>query len=175
MVLRYSKVVKSTFQYYNDRMQISNPVISQYLSNTVNRTPQADRLPVKSVTIEGQLLDDDKKQFSAEKTSSDAKSQTQSTQLIAPVNQQQNTPAINADNIGRALLIQKKLGENSPPAVQNQATAATTQSFPFGSRRSFQGVAGSSLVLQKYLNNESSKQANSPQSSLSQKNIDIFI
>jgi hypothetical protein len=158
-------------------MQISNPVISQYLNNTVNgnsRTQQADRLPIKSVTIEGQLLDDDKQQFSSTQISQDTETQKQSAQLIAPVNQQQNTPASNADNIGSALLIQRKLGGNSLKTTANESAQAEP-SFPYGSRRSSQGVAGSSLVLQNYLSNESANQNSGSQGTLNPKNIDIFI
>ncbi len=159
-------------------MQISNPVISQYLNSTVNgsanRTQQADRLPVKAVTIEGQLLDEDKQSFSSTAINQDDESQQQSSQLIAPVNQQQNTPASNADNVGSALLIQRKLGNNSLQTRQNESAQAEP-SFPYGSRRSSQGVAGSSLVLQNYLSNESTSQSNKPQGLSGPSNIDVFI
>ena len=47
-------------------MQISNPSLSQFIGNTFNRSQQPDRFPVRPVTIEGQIVDSDKKKSSQE-------------------------------------------------------------------------------------------------------------
>ena len=168
-------------------MQISNPAISQYLSSSVIRSQQADRFPVKAVTIEGQLIDDNKKQSEANKTQDSglqnsglqdsgladpeqSKDGTQA-QLIAPSIAPQIPQKITSDSAGDSLLIQKKLSDNPAVLTQNDSSV-TKQNFPYSNRRSFEGLSGGSLVIQKYLNNESPAlaQPDSPQ-----RNIDFFI
>jgi hypothetical protein len=165
-------------------MQISNSVISQYLNNTVNRSQQPDQFPVKhaprSEPIEGQLVDDEKKQsqtnpsvldsggssFNKDLEQSGTSSQTQ---LIAPATTPQLPQEITSDSIGNSLLIQKKLSSKLSTPSQNDSSQGT-HTFPYGNRRSFEGLSGGSLVIQKYLNNESPSQSDN-----SQKNVDIFI
>ncbi|MCW8928727.1 MAG: hypothetical protein OQL19_00635 [Gammaproteobacteria bacterium] len=155
-------------------MQISNPAISQYLSSSVNPRQQPDRLPVKSVTIEGQLVDDKQNQSDANKTqdtSFDKDLEQSQTQLVKPLNDAEISQKIGSENLNGSLLIQKKLSSEPAPFSQNE-TSSETQNFPYGNRRSFEGLSGGSLVIQKYLNNESSA---STQAGNSQRNIDFFI
>jgi len=162
-------------------MQISNPAISQYLSSAVTRSQQPDRFPVKPVTIEGQLIDENKKQsanntqdFGSQDSSladlEQSKDGTQA-QLIAPAIAPQIPQKITSDSAGDSLLIQKKVSDNPAALTQNESSVAK-QNFPYSNRRSFEGLSGSSLVIQKYLNNESPAlaQPDSPQ-----RNIDFFI
>ena len=174
-------------------MQISNPAISQLLSGTINRSQQPDRFPVKSTPVrseplEGQLVDDKRDQSEANKTQDSGFSNDleqsengSQTQLITPADAPQVSQALASERQGGALLIQQKL--NSQPAVLSQnkesqsegpqnEESQTTQIFPFGNRRSFEGVSGSSLVVQKYLTNESPALT---QSGNPQRNVDIFI
>lgn len=158
-------------------MQISNPAISQYLSSSVTRSQQADRFPVKAVTIEGQLIEDNKKQSETNKTQESGLADPEQskdgtkTQLFTPATAPQIPQQIPSDSAGDSLLIQKRLSDYPADITQNESSIAK-QNFPYGNRRSFEGLSGGSLVIQKYLNNESPAliQPNSPQRS-----IDFFI
>ncbi len=163
-------------------MQISNPAISQFLSGTINRAQQPDRFPVKSnptqsAPIEGQLVDDKKTPSEANNVQESGFSQGleqsengSQTQLIAPTNAPQITQTLASEHQGGQLLIQKKLSSNPVTVSQNDSSSA--QNFPFGNRRSLEGISGGSLVIQKYLSNESTNQTPSGNS---QRNIDVFI
>ena len=153
-------------------MQISNPAISQYLSSSVTRSQQADRFPVKAVTIEGQLIEDNKKQSETNKTQDSDLEQSKDgtkTQLFTPATAPQIPQQITSDS----LLIQKRLSDYPADITQNESSIAMAkQNFPYGNRRSFEGLSGGSLVIQKYLNNESPALN---QADNFQRNIDFFI
>ncbi|MCP3852546.1 MAG: hypothetical protein GY694_20305 [Gammaproteobacteria bacterium] len=154
-------------------MQISNPVISQYISGTLNRSQQSDQLPVKpGVRLDSEFNKDLKQPLAQEESNSQ-------TQLIEEANAPQTAQALatgnqslNQENQSNSLLVQKKLFE-SPEILlrgESQGERGSTNNFPYGNRRSFEGLSGSSLVIQKYLNNESPAQVNN-----SQKILDTFI
>lgn len=157
-------------------MRISNPAIYQHLSSTVNRNQQPDRFPVKPVTIEGQLIDAEKEQSQSNTTQSfreseQSNNETQQAELIAPTTAPLVPQTITSDPAGNSLLIQQKLNGNPATFSQNESLSATPN-FPYGHRRSSEGLAGGSLVIQKYLNNELPALN---QSDNSQRNIDFFI
>lgn len=156
-------LVKLEIQDYNKAMQISNPAISSYLNNTINRSHQPDRFPVKAVTIEGELVDDKKQQTEANKTA-DFKLNEAQAKLLAPAPQVPDK--LLTDTSNDLLFKQKQVN-----SFDNKQSPAE-QNFPFAHRRSFEGLTGGSLVIQKYLNNESSALG---QSDNLHRNIDIFI
>ena len=160
-------------------MQISNPTLSQYVANTLNRYQQTDRSSVKPVTIEGQIVkdDDEKKQAPQSGSATESDSSGSFVQnldngsqlpLILPA----NTPG----NINDSLLIQQEFNGSSGLLGQSEQSFQPAnsfqpaQDFPFGSRRSFNGLSGGSLVIQNYLNNE----PQAPVSGYSSR-IDFFI
>ncbi len=150
-------------------MQISNPVISQYISGTLNRSQQSDQLPVKPGVRSDSEFNKDLKQPIAQEESNSQ------TQLIAPQTAQAlatGNQSLNQENQSNSLLVQKKLFENPEVLLrgESQGEGGSANNFPYGNRRSFEGLSGSSLVIQKYLNNESPAQANS-----SKNILDTFI
>ncbi len=156
-------------------MRISNPAIYQYLSGTVNRNQQPDRFPVRPEPIEGQLINDEKKQSETNTSQSfrepeQSNNETQA-ELIAPATAPQIPQTIAPDSVANALLVQQKLSDNPAILSQNGAFSAAPN-FPYGHRRSFAGLAGGSLVIQNYLNNELPALT---QADNSQRNIDFFI
>ncbi len=160
-------------------MQISNPVISQYISGSVNRNQQADRLPARPVIIEGQL-EDEKKRTAKKPAESPDQNYTElqksenstAAQLITPASTTPVAQPAAADNISSALLIQQQKS-NSPAASSGGQSISSTQNFPYGSRRSFAGISGGSLVIQKYLNNAPESPLTAGQNSTA--TIDLFI
>ncbi len=145
---------------YNKTMQISNPILSSYLSGTINRSQQVDRLPVRPFStqpepIEGVLVDDKKQQEN-----------TRQAELIPPVAEAQKSRKISTDSTSEIILIQQK------KQLQFDDSSENKPSYPFSHRRSFEGLAGSSLVIQKYLNNEPPALA---QADSRQRNVDLFI
>ena len=138
-------------------MQISNSTLSQYVGNTLNRYQQTDRSSVKPVTIEGQIVkdNDEKKQAPQSGTATESDSSGSFVQDLEKGTQQQLIlPAAAANNINDSLLIQQEFNSDSGLLGQSTNSFQPTQDFPFGSRRSFNGLSGSSLVIQNYLNNE---------------------
>jgi len=170
-------------------MQISNSTLSQFVSS-IN---QQNRSLAKPVTIEGQLVDNSKTRDAEKKTIDSVLEHSgneSQTQLIRPPSAQE--PGSGDFNKTLALqeasqeLLQKSQNDQSVPSYSAQTYSAQTysaqnnlfqdeslsNSFPFANRRSFEGLAGSSLVIQKYLNNEPSI----PNQSVHvQGNINIFI
>ncbi len=152
-------------------MQVSNPIISSYLSGTINRSQQVERLPVRSNTqtelIEGQLVDDKKKKTDT----------SNRLELIAATEEALNPQKITTDSTGEITLLQKNFLQEekqlqSGVLLQNELSSENKPSFPFSHRRSSEGLAGSSLVIQKYLNNEPSAL---PLADNSKTNVDFFI
>jgi len=165
-------------------MQISNSTLSQFVSS-IN---QQNRSLAKPVTIEGQLVDNSKTRDAEKKTIDSVLEHSgneSQTQLIRPPSAQE--PGSGDFNKTLALqeasqeLLQKSQNDQSVPSYSAQTYSAQnnlfqdeslSNSFPFANRRSFEGLAGSSLVIQKYLNNEPSI----PNQSVHvQGNINIFI
>jgi len=165
-------------------MQISNSTLSQFVSS-IN---QQNRSITKPVTIEGQLVANDKTRDAEKKTIDSVLEHSgneSQTQLIRPPSAQE--PGSGDFNKTLALqeasqeLLQKSQNDQSAPSYSAQTYSAQnnllqdesfSNSFPFANRRSFEGLAGSSLVIQKYLNNEPSIPN---QSVHDQGNINIFI
>lgn len=163
-------------------MQISNSSLSQFVSSTVNLNQQGNKPFAGPVTIEGQIIDDEKTESTDKQTVNsvlDRPENESQTQLIqSPPITQVPIPG----NFSNALLSREKsqqllqnnsgitptpsfISQNEPsarnePLARNEPSArkepsAITNNFPYANRRSFAGLAGSSLVIQKYLNNES--------------------
>ena len=165
-------------------MQISNSGLSQFVSSS----NQQNRSPAKPVTIEGQLVDNDKTRAAVKNTIDSVLEHSgneSQTQLIRPPSAQE--PGSGDFNKTLVLqeasqeLLQKSQNDKSAPSYSAQTYSAQnnllqdeslSNSFPFANRRSFEGLAGSSLVIQKYLNNEPSVPN---QSVYDQGNINIFI
>ena len=166
-------------------MQISNSTLSQFVSSS----NQQNRSIAKPVTIEGQLVDNDKTRDAEKKTIDSVLEHSgneSQTQLIRPPPAQK--PGSGDFNKTLALqeasqeLLQKSQNDQSAPSYSAQTYYSAqnnllqdesfSNSFPFANRRSFEGLAGSSLVIQKYLNNEPSIPN---QSVHDQGNINIFI
>jgi len=160
-------------------MQISNSTLSQFVSS-IN---QQNRSIAKPVTIEGQLVANDKTRDAEKKTIDSVLEHSgneSQTQLIRPPSAQE--PGSGDFNKTLALqeasqeLLQKSQNDQSAPSYSAQNNLlqdeSFSKSFPFANRRSFEGLAGSSLVIQKYLNNEPSIPS---QSVHDQGNINIFI
>ena len=138
-------------------MQISNPILSQFIGTTIDRDQQANRLPVRPVTIEGQIVDDEKKKNTPTVTQDNAGNETSDTFVLQNEQQQQLIRPVNEANQAiDTSTIQKDLVENyANPALLNASAQSSTDEpgFTFGNRRSFNGLAGSSLIIQSYLDN----------------------
>ncbi|MCU7800386.1 MAG: hypothetical protein KZQ70_09625 [gamma proteobacterium symbiont of Lucinoma myriamae] len=149
-------------------MQISNSSLSQFISSTVNHSQYNNRPTAKPITIEGQIADNekakstDKQAVNSVLEHSGSESQTQ---LIQPP----STQVPGSGDFSNTLLFQEKSQELSQNLTRTQTPSFISQndlsqkesspasnSFPYANRRSFEGLAGSSLVIQQYLNNESS-------------------
>ncbi|NOQ78273.1 MAG: hypothetical protein GQ546_02620 [Gammaproteobacteria bacterium] len=170
-------------------MQISNSSLSQFISSTVNHSQYNNRPTAKPVTIEGQIVDDEKTK-SADKQAVNSvlerSGDESQTQLIQPPSTQ--TPG--SGDFSNTLLSQGRSQELSQNLLQQNLngtqtlsfasqnilsqteSSSTSNSFPYANRRSFEGLAGSSLVIQKYLNNESPA---SSQSGNVPGNINFFV
>lgn len=153
-------------------MQISNSSLSQFISSTVNHSQYNNRPTAKPVTIEGQIVDDEKTK-SADKQAVNSvlegSGNESQTQLIQPPSAQvpdsgEFSNALLSQERSQNLLLQNLNGSQTPSfASQNdlsqnlsqKESSSLSNSFPYTNRRSFEGLAGSSLVIQKYLNNES--------------------
>ena len=160
-------------------MQISNSTLSQYVGNTLNRYQQTDRSSVKPVTIEGQVVKDDDEKKHAPQSGSATESDSSGSfvqDLENGTQQQLILPAATPGNINDSLLIQQEFNGSSGLLGQSEQSFQPAnsfqpaQDFPFGSRRSFNGLSGGSLVIQNYLNNE----PQAPVSGYSSR-IDFFI
>lgn len=142
-------------------MQISNSAFSHYsqYNNQYNNRPST-----KPITIEGQRIDDDKSESADKNTVSsileNSKDEAQTTLLQSALEENQNSTAYNGGLFSQPLL-------QSSPAPASADASVLNQTFAYSNRRSVEGFAGSSLVIQKYLNNESSAQ--------SQQSINIFV
>lgn len=165
-------------------MQISNSSLSQFISSTVNHSQYNNRPTAKPVTIEGQIVDDEKTK-SADKQAVNSvlerSGDESQTQLIQPPSTQ--TPG--SGDFSNTLLSQgrsQELSQNlndtqtlsfaSQNVLSQTELSSTSNSFPYANRRSFAGLAGSSLVIQQYLNNESPA---SSQSGNVPGNINFFV
>lgn len=154
-------------------MQISNPVLSQFLGSTLNRTQQPDRRPV---IIEGQLVDDNQTKKSAKLAQENSATDSNSQFALDSVQGQQEEEQQGLIRPVQASSSNSEVGLIEPQLIRNpsqlntsaQSNPDSEQGFPFGNRRSFNGLAGSSLIIQNYLNNTS---ASNPQSG----NIDFFV
>ena len=147
-------------------MQISNlsQLASAYtgISNTVARRSLTDQLPDKAVTIEGQIFNDNEENKHARKLERENLSADQ-TKQESNENQQQlaNIATTTITEESGSTLLQSALPGDafsnrlSPEQIENKAE----HSFPYSNRRSANGLAGSALVIQKYLNNEPDKTA----------------
>lgn len=147
-------------------MQISHASLAQFVANTVNQ--HGNRLPARPVTIEGQLVDDEKKKSGsgqAVEAALERPERESQTQLIqAPSQQEPGSGDFNktllAQELSQTLLTNNQA--NRPAAFGSQADisrneaepSAAEQNFPYTNRRSVEGRAGSSLVIQNYLNNQ---------------------
>ncbi|MDX2503132.1 MAG: hypothetical protein QNL62_01455 [Gammaproteobacteria bacterium] len=166
------------------------------MSGTLSQNQQADRFPVKPVTIEGQVVKDNDgekrgkelladKEPSAGKEPLAGKEPSANKELSASLvqnleneaQQQLISPLYNTASISDSLLIQKELNRtpehlNASEQIYPAEPFPTENSFPFSNRRSFNGLAGGSLVIQSYLNNEpqAPSQSGGPSS-----RIDVFI
>lgn len=158
-------------------MQISNPALSQLVGSTLNRPQQPDRFPVRPVTIEGQIVDDEKKR-TIQNLSEDNSDRSSTSQFALDNDDEQKgliKPISNPNSIADAQGLEPQ--PNNPtllnPSIQQSAAAYSTetneQGFPFANRRSFNGLAGPSLIIQSYLNNAPSSQTGEPN------NIDVFV
>jgi len=141
-------------------MQISNPILSQFIGSTVNREQQANRFPAKPVTIEGQVVDEDEKKKNSRAVAEQdgAKNETSDNFVLENEAQLLIRPVTEPVQANDTSTIQKGLAENSAngnPASLNASaqSSSSEQGFPFGNRRSFNGLAGSTLIIQNYLNN----------------------
>lgn len=149
-------------------MQISNPILSQFAGNVL-QSQQTARLPVKPVTIEGQLVKEEAEEKRARGTTSDGNESSADSfvqELENDTQQQLIAPVPVSDNIDNTLLIQKKL--NTAPELFN----TSEEGFTFASRRSINGLSGGSLAIQNYLNNEPQTLAQSDNTS---GRIDLFV
>lgn len=136
-------------------MQISNPAISQYISRPDNRSQPTDRNSVKPITIEGQLEKEEKRTGNSAQSYSDIE-QTEKTAaglLTSSSSAAQIIQPASTDNFSGAVLIQQR-SNNSPGLSSSTDSTSSIPNFPYGSRRSFAGLSGGSLVIQQYLNNE---------------------
>jgi len=156
-------------------MQISNSIFSQFIGTTLNREQQANRFPAKPVTIEGQVVvEDEEKKRNAQAVQQDGSGNEASDSFVLENEQQLIRPVAEPNQSSDASLIQKGLAENNPTLLNTSTQApASEQGFSFGNRRSFNGLAGSNLVIQNYLNNtpEQTNRSSGNASSL----VDYFV
>ena len=149
-------------------MQISNQSIlsAAYsdIGHAINHRQRAEQYSSAPVTIEGQIVDDKEKKKSARKLERENLSAEQTKydaadKQVPDENQQQLVNLSTnerAEELGGRLLLQKQLSNSltsdnfSPEQLQSRAEHI----FPYSNRRSSHGLAGSSLIIQKYLNNE---------------------
>jgi hypothetical protein len=165
-------------------MQISNSSLSQFISSTVNHSQYNNHPTAKPVTIEGQIVDDEKTK-SADKQAVNSvlerSGDESQTQLIQPPSTQ--TPGSGdfsntLSSQGRSQELSQNLNDTQTLSFASQnvlsqtGSSSTSNSFPYANRRSFAGLAGSSLVIQQYLNNESPA---SSQSGNVPGNINFFV
>ena len=142
-------------------MQISNPSLSQLVGNSFNRNQQPDRYPVRPVTIEGQLVDDDQKKKTQKLAQEDSGNETSSQFTVGSDENSNDTQAlikpVQESNAASSIQILESQQPQNPTVLQSNANvSANEQGFPFGNRRSYQGLAGSSLIIQNYMNNSPS-------------------
>ncbi len=140
-------------------MQIPDPFLSPVVAPSIPAQPQQNsRSPAKPVIIEGQLVED-KKQPTKDQTPD----------FTLPSFQQDssnNTLSTQTGAVPDVLYSNKSLLANAQPDPSN-----ADNNFPYSNRRSQQGLAGSSLVVQRYLNNEPANTMGTQQ----QGNIDLYI
>ncbi len=145
-------------------MQIPDPFLSPVVAPSIPAQPQQNsRSPAKPVIIEGQLVED-KKQPTKEQTPD----------FTLPSFQQgssNNTLSTQMGTVPEVLYSNKSLLANVQSANTQPDPSKADNNFPYGNRRSQQGLAGSSLVVQRYLNNEPANTMGTQQ----QGNIDLYI
>ncbi len=177
-------------------MQISNDSLYQSLSQYNIRPAEqtSANTAVRPIIIEGQIVNDkdtqqhlsnlkkgdsdrdDKSRFTLQDNdqddrqstgSSNSTDKTTATKDVAVTAQNSNTvlPALTQDQTVDYSVINQNSG------VQTASKDSNT-SFPYGNRRSFNGLSGSSLIIQNYLNNSAST---SVQQSYSPAGVDFFV
>lgn len=166
-------------------MQVSNATLFSAIGSSTAASKQtAEQYLLQPVTIEGQIVEDEQKKKSTEQIkdrdknlssnkerdqqqSSNSQTDESASSLLIqaklnnsihpanslepidspePINSPELTSANNSDSINGIEAV-----TNTEPRVPD------INSFPFSNRRSFNGLAGESLVLQSYLNNEPEK------------------
>jgi hypothetical protein len=149
-------------------MQISNPSLSQLISSTYSRNNTVnDRNTVRPVTIEGQVIDDEpKKNSQPEALQEDSENSSSQPLVIAEENQNSLIQPVQQVNvINENLLIEQRNREAATANNQSQSFFSSEfnneQGFPFGNRRSANGLTGTSLAIQSYLNNSPENQLQS--------------
>ena len=154
-------------------MQIPDQFLSPVVVSSIPaQPPQNSRAPARPVIIEGQLIEDKKEQAKKPTPSFTLPSFQQDAlqpEAPKPENQQDASENTLSTQIGTApevLYSAKSLSENAQPDSSN-----VDNSFPYGNRRSQEGLAGSSLVVQRYLNNEPANTIGIQQ----QGNLDLYI
>ena len=133
------------------------------VGNTSRRSTLADQFPAKPVTIEGQIIDDNDEKKHARKLErenlSPEQTKQETTEEQTPEENQQlvrSSAESKAEEAGASLRLQTKLNSDSKPGrlSPEQIENSSEHSFPYTNRRSSNGLAGASLIIQKYLNNE---------------------
>ena len=157
-------------------MQITNPALSQSIGNSFNRPQQPDRYPVRPVTIEGQVVNDEENNRSAQSLSQDDPTKQSASQFaLENIGEQQLIQAVANPNSASELQRQETQQEYSPTILSNGITSPQNDSnepvYPLGNRKSFNGLAGSSLIIQNYLNNTPSSLTQTGESGI----IDFFV
>ncbi len=177
-------------------MQISNDSLyqnlSQYKVRSSEQTPASTS--ARPVIIEGQILNDkdtqqrssslkrtdsdrdDNSRFTLQDNDQDDRQSTASTDTADKSTSVKDTTitAQSSNAVLQTLTQDQAIGysvikQNSAVQTANNDSNA---SFPYGNRRSFNGLSGSSLIIQNYLNNSP---AVSMQQSYSPAGVDFFV
>gem|GEM_PF-6866433 len=137
-------------------MQISDSSFLPFTQSKV-MSPASSRAPMKPVTIEGQLLDDKKEKITQQNTESLARKPGNNfqTQLIQNINRQAQED------------LTTSYSANDSPLPNATGQALDKQKFSYVNRRSLAGLAGSELVSQTYLSNESMTSSGKQKNSIS--------
>ena len=151
-------------------MQISSINLYQSLAQYGGPSSQqtAVNTPARPVIIEGQVLDD---RDTKKGTARPAEDRTEKSRFSLTENDQQKS---------NQTVERSTLAESTPPVSRNQQAdyslinhdtgsqtnyADNSTAFPYANRRSYNGLSGSSLVIQSYVSNSPSaslQQAYSP-------------
>ncbi len=150
-------------------MQISSVNLYQSLAQYGGPSSQqtAVNAPARPVIIEGQVLDD---RNPKKDTARPAEDRAEKSRFSLTENEQQKS---------NQTVEQRTLAESATPVAQNQPTdyslinrdtgsqtnyADNSTSFPYANRRSYNGLSGSSLVIQSYVSNSPSASLQQPYS-----------